>query len=585
MSPMRLRTALFTVVGLAPFATACRSPSDSKTKPSAVVSMTPEPLAMRDAESVTKDASPEPAPRRKWATYADPKAPLSYVVDGYCAQLMVRASKGGTFAWWGEGTGNIARVTDTGLADLTELSRGLPGAYSYGPVIASSTGELFVEANTGGRSSMSSAVYHRSEKGWTTVAETRLSDDAGFSIYQLIGAYGAGALATVSRCNGSCRAAGVVALGEPTPRIAWEGEAYGQAWVGEDKTVIIGAQRCDAVTPDKCACTARAFLPNGDVKPHAFDAEPCGLSIAGATSRDVFVANGAVLAQFDGSAWRRVPAPRGNSLRIEAVSSDGVAWVSNGSKLYRQRGGEWDDITPPGGLGDTTHGKRLDGVTFGEVWAVTPKGLVRTPADKIAWESVAIPLPPFAAITTPPGVAGVMVAAKGDAWVNVAYGTQFEGTSAVEPRRALLRTRPPTETMRCGGRAGREGVAALESWPPRATPECTTPAVVVAQAPLTKDAFPRTRSILKGHKELGESIELVEVKVAEPPYVVARAPSYNVGVKLATLVSKKVPFGIVPELVCAELEGASVRVDLATGEVSGDAAPTKAPVLAPAPSR
>lgn len=90
---------------------------------------------------------------------------------------------------------------------------------------------------------------------------------------------------------------------------------------------------------------------------------------------------------------------------------------------------------------------------------------------------------------------------------------------------------------------------------------------------------------MKGHKELGESIELVEVKVAEPPYVVARAPSYNVGVKLATLVSKKVPFGIVPELVCAELEGASVRVDLATGEVSGDAAPTKAPVLAPAPSR
>ena len=295
MPPMRLRAALFTVVGLAPFATACRSPSESKTKPSAVVSMTPEPLAMRDAESITKDASPEPAPRRKWATYADPKAPLSYVVDGYCAQLMVRASKGGTFAWWGEGTGNIARATDTGLADVAELSRGLPGAYGYGPVIANAEGELFVEANTGGRSSMSSAVYHRGRKGWGTVAETDLYNDAGFSIYQLIGAYGAGALATVSRCNGSCRAAGVVAVGEPTPRIAWEGEAYSQAWVGEDKTVVIGAQRCDAVTPDKCACTARAFLPNGAVKPHAFDAEPCGLSIAGATSRDVFVANGATL--------------------------------------------------------------------------------------------------------------------------------------------------------------------------------------------------------------------------------------------------------------------------------------------------
>lgn len=565
----------------------CRSRGETgPSAPASVVAETPR-VPPSDAGAAARDAAPEApiAPRVPdgWSTVPDGKSTLSYVVDGYCAQIRVAPTKSGALVYWGEGTGYIGRVTDRGLADVEELSRGLPGAHDYREVIESANGELYVDANTGGRASMSAAIFHRTPKGWETVIETKLDSDAGFFIYHLLGSFGKGALATVSHCVDGCRSAGLMGVGETlTKNLSWEGEPYVTSWIGDDGTVALGGERCGREPDAKCACAAKVVLADGTSKSLALDAEHCSVSIAGASARNVVLASGPLLARFDGSEWHRIPGPRGGSLRVEALDASGRAWVSNDAKLYREKDGAWEDVSPPGGLGDATHGKRVDGVGIGEVWAVTKSGgIARTPAAAIAWEPVTVPLPPFAAIKKPPGVAGVVVAGRGDAWVNVSYGTQFEGTPSVETRRALLRTKAPPETLRCGGRSGLSGTAPLEPWPPRGTPECKTLAVVIAKASRSPEMFPRTRAILKGHeKELGASLELVVVgrttSVADTPYVVATVPSYDVALKLATLVGKKAPFGVVPEIVCAAPEGERVRVDVATGEVvppAGSAAP------------
>lgn len=556
----------------------CRSRSEGTTKVEPVVTAVPETIAKPprdgggDASLDAAAAEPPRAPRAgKWSTVPDPHAALSYVVDGYCAQIRVTPSKIGPLVWWGEGQGYVARVTDQGLASVDELSKGLPGAHDYRLITANAEGDLFVDANTGGRASMSTALLHRGSKGWDTVIETDMSGDAGFSIYHLLGTFGAGALATVARCGANCQGAGFVAVGEKvTPNLTWDGDAFGvTAWIADDKTVIIGGQRCTGELSQKCTCVAKATMPDGTVKPLALDAEPCGISIAG-SGHDAVLGTGAMLARFDGAAWRRIAAPRGDYLRVEAIDKSGAAWVSNRAKLYREKAGAWEDVSPPGGLGDVTHGNRIDGLMFGEAWAVTATGgVVRTSLENVAWSEVPVPLPPFAAIKKPPTVAGVVVTGPGDAWLNVTYGTQFEGTPSVETRRALIRTKAPIETLRCGARSGREGVA-LEAWPPRGTPACKNLAVIVAQAAPSKDVFPRTRAVLKGHKELGEWLDLVTVKVADPPYVVAPVPTYDVALKLATLIGKKVPFGVVPEIVCTEPEGERTRVDLVTGDVVVD---------------
>lgn len=181
-----------------------------------------------------------------------------------------------------------------------------------------------------------------------------------------------------------------------------------------------------------------------------------------------------------------------------------------------------------------------------------------------AWKEV--PLPPAPWSTNTYRVETIAMAAKGDLFVNAAYGVKEAGWTIGERNRAILRTKRPREVLRCNeprpDKGGYDGGVGLMSFPPFADDTCTTPFVVILRtvykvhdkepyvAADPKGQFPSVRAALAA-SDLAAA-ELVEFTSGDQRYLGASVPTVAAGRTLLAHLKKKVVVmpGLKPELVC-----------------------------------
>lgn len=235
-----------------------------------------------------------------------------------------------------------------------------------------------------------------------------------------------------------------------------------------------------------------------------------------------------------------------------------------------------------------TSGSALAGAEVDDVWA-TARGGALYHFEGGEMREVTMPRPPFATSGSYRAQA-LVVPAKGDVYVNAGYAEKGVGWKTAERYRAVLRTKRPTEVLRCneppGGSTSASG-GGFTSFPPIADEACTTPFVVllrVAYGPATakdrtwvydrKADYPSVRDAIKATPSLaateGATVDLVEVESGWQRYLGARVPSVAAGRELATAVAKRVQSvaEVRPEVVCATPKPErALRVEAKTGKL------------------
>ncbi len=583
-------SVLFTT-SVAGASSACRSIGDAPNAaaprgsagPVTADASTPKAIAVADAAA---PVAPEPAPIEplKWGTRPTrARGELGYVIDGYCTLADVALLDGVTLVKYGEhGSATVARVSDDGaLVETDKFGKNIPEAFKYGTPVGVYPDAIFWELDMGGRAFSRPFV-------------TRWSPDSGWQPFKdrdappvaVLGKYGRGVLTLKQRCPegmADCVPAGIAALGETSPNLASDAFAPSAFYAWPDKSVVAVGNVCPEGKYTGCATEARHFSPDAGRKVFRLGTDLGAGTVVGRTRDHVTAAfgHGAVL-RFDGSRWNADPAyakPKGAAaLTLLAIAPDGAQWaLTDKSRLLRKRDDQptWEDVTPPAPPADQlySYAPMLDGIASGTVWVIRSKKLFKSPSTgDVRWEEVTVPKPPLSSRQKAPELAAVRVKGPDDVWVNATYTETYGAQTRYERRRALLRTGPIKETLRCRDREGLSGGmrGGFESWPPRADGSCTTPAVVVGRGALDASGFARTRALLKGKAGL-KTVELIEVTAVGLPYIVARTATLDEAKKVADATLTKI-WNVSAEVVCADPPGARVRVDIATGSViEGDA--------------
>jgi hypothetical protein len=515
-----------------------------------------------------------------WGARPAPGSELSYVIDGYCVLADVDLLPNATLVHYGEhSTGYVAHVTDEGLDEMDRLSRGLDGkaaGYKYGDIRGTYPDNMWFELNNGGRASTFISYAKFEVDHWALALGPK--NDGDLTQYRALVTVPGGALAATLTCDeNACRGGPIVGKGVTAPPLGDASFGVTRILPFASGEVWAFGALCDADRrSQKCTAQARRWKPGAKVSFDtlgAVDYELTLSSLIGSSPDDVTLsfatpAGASRNLHFDGTRWSPVSWPgkiEGGELH---AAPDGSVWsIGASGKIERRAGdGSLTDISLPRALVPFGRGPALDGVEVGAPWAALDDGTVVrfvTRNGRGVWTKVEIPRSPFAWSESKvnfPKAEGVRVRSDKDAWVNVKY---FErplhyGAEMYEERRALLRTITPAETLRCKN--------GFESSPPLATPDCTTPLVLVETVDSrTPTEWTRGRRLLAGKKDL-EGTTLIEVTAGKHKVLAARVPSYEVGKKALMILRAAQPTAM-PEMVCAAPEGArDVPFDLAAGK-------------------
>lgn len=520
-----------------------------------------------------------PLPPLHFGTRPDPKAPLAYVADGYCVGMKVDFLGDETFVESGKaGASTLARATRDGLADWDALSKGATEGWFLGLAGKYPDG-LYAQLNVGGRAYDSYQVMQLTGGAWQYVLSKPTDTTQHAKATSWSGGVVAQRLTDCSSGSG-CTYGPLVGVGVTAPPLAGDGfEVLELVPFATGELYAIG-QRAGYLQ-------ARRFKPGGkpavDVLPVGMDAG-FRISVSARDPSDVWVAiQGGALLHFDGAKWAPIsPAPK--DLVAVYVAPNAETWIRTTTSLsIRSSSGAMTDVTPPGPLVSSyVPGLRaLDGIEVGAPWAALADGRVAK-FEQGKWITLALPKSPFAWIegkNNTPNAEGVRVRSKDDVWVDAKYveWPSHYYAQIYEERRALLRTIPPKETLRCRARGTgwmgpkyEDGSAlkpsGFESWPPLATPECKTPIVLIASVDPKTTSVPwnSNRAVLKGKTEL-DGITLIEFVASQRKILGARVPSFDVGKKMLAILGKSLTYSA-PEMVCADPENATERpFDVASG--------------------
>jgi hypothetical protein len=317
------------------------------------------------------------------------------------------------------------------------------------------------------------------------------------------------------------------------------------------------------------------------------------------------------LHRIDGDAfttWPITGLPTGSKPKSVAVAPNGDVWIALMPRtmvLKREAAsGKITELPVPlpadtnaAKEGEVMHwpasGTDLVGVEYNDPYVITEGGHVAH-FENGKWSLIEMPKTPFAS-------AGryraqlLAMPAKGDLYVNAGYGEKGLGWKTWERYRAVLRTKRPSETLRCnepGGGAVWASGKGFMSFPPLADDKCTTPFVMIVRtaydlrssSPMImhdkKSDWPTVRESVKATPSLTKdgattaTIDLIEFESGDQRYVGAKVPSVQAGKDLIESASKRVKvvgdIGLRPELLCATTPPKvirTIRVDLATAKV------------------
>lgn len=545
------------------------------------------------------------------ATAAAPEAPLAWgvrpptagalfpVVDGMCIHAAVLAIEDATFLAWGHGAGafsrgtstaTFARFTDAGLELGEAVDKGLEPLWEGGTPRSMfgrwPDGAVLVFDQSTRMSTSANVVVHEGGE-WRSLLSA--GDSRGTSYDYRVAPYRGGALSLslsyTDKLSVSSRSLALTKGGAPPPtvplaRVDFDSVGALAAFGGE--VFVVGSGEAGPRVRWSEEGKVREAVATGIKEVAArFASSKGGLVLwdAGAALR------------FEKGAW--TPTALGKRVREErtpiaelhvAPSGDLWAILQGGIVVVERRDGTVVDRLLPEPASDGSGRDRgavyrapgdvLAGVEVDDPWIVAKSGAVLH-AKGEGFVKVEMPAPPFATAGATYKAETLVVAGAGDVYVNAGYGEKGAGWRTPERYRAILRTKRPSETLRCNepsyGNNGGAGKG-MSSFPPIADDACKAPFVVLLKdglvQPVGKGDYPNLRSVVKGRADLGPTLELVEIDGLGRKLLGAAVPTTAAGKALAEAVGKKIDAR--PEVVCGRPSSPkrTVKVDVATGGVA-----------------
>ncbi len=504
----------------------------------------------------------------RWGTRPEPgPSPFSYVIDGDCVGAKVSFVDNAALVHYGEyGVAKVARATETGLTDVDALSRGLSKGTYFGAISGSYPDNLWYGVDVGNRGFSAAKYMHYTSSGWAFAFGA--DADANISrMIRLVAPLPKGALGVATACSqdgqNHCTELGIIAEGTdgPAPPLGTAGFSIQRLTTFASGDVWAFGPACTGTLPSRtCTRVVRRWKPGGKIAMDVLGSDEWEgpISVVGTVPTDVTIDTGDALLHFDGTSWRPAKPPPQTPMAGVHVGADGVVYVALAGKK------------PDGSAQTTNVAARLAGVGVGTPWAIVLGGkLARWDEPTAAWVLVPIPKAPFAwseSKTNVPSVEDIWVKSARDVWISATY-TEWPshwGEQQYEKRRAILRTLPPSETLRCTNRTVGSGTSSastegfLVSAPPLATPSCKTPLVLMGSVtPKQKTDFPGSRKIIAKHKADLAGTTFIDFTVGEFRWLGAKVPSYEVGKKLLAAIRADAPL-TQPSMVCADPEGTAV---------------------------
>lgn len=556
--------------------------------------------------SARPSATPPPAS----ASARPPEAPLAWgtrppttgalfpVVDGMCIHGAVLAIDDATFLAWGHGAGafsrgtysaTFARFTDSGLETGDAVDKGLEPLWSGGePRVTFGRwpdGAVIVFDQSTRMGTYSNVVVHEGGE-WRSLLSA--GDARGATYDHRIAPYRGGAMALVlsysDKLTVSSRAVALSKGGAAPPTVAlgrvdFDSVGAMAAWGGE--VFVVGFTEAGARVrwseEGKVREAVPAGIKSGDAR---FASSKGGLVLWDADAA----------LRFDKGTWTptaigKRAAEKRTPIAEVHVAPGGDVWaiLQGGALVVERKDGTLVERPLPEPASDGSGrdkgavyrapGAVLAGVEVDDAWLVARSGALLH-AKGEAFEKVEMPAPPFATAGQYKAET-LVVAAPGDVYVNAGYGEKGAGWRTPERYRGILRTRRPSETLRCNEPSyGNNGGAGhgMSSFPPIADDACKTPFVILLKdgivQPVGKGDYPTLRSVVKGRTDLGQALELVEIEALGQKLLGAAVPTTAAGKALAEAVGKKIDAR--PEVVCGRPPAVkrTVRVDVATGAVA-----------------
>lgn len=577
----------------------------------AAVRSSSSPPAAHDAGVVapTVELAPVPPPAEAplaWGTRPPKEGPLFPVVDGLCQRPNVWPLGTATFytaetfdgAWTKGGAATFGHFTDDGIAydakdtlaaatkDTSRLDVARPvfvaGSWP-GPAV------MWSYDRNSGRMREYDSLWAHGEGGWKLLGTHEEKDQPTFTRPAL---YRGHVVTTRAEYSDTF-------VAQPQRIQVWKATADAAAIPGIASLARPGL-KIDRILGSEGAIYAFGTDASGSVIRWVADGKagelafPRTVDPVGTTKDALYVQTDTAVERIEGGKRTTLgpKLPAGVGLKDAQLAPDGSVWMLTTKNVVAiVRGDTVSETTLPAPKAPKTPikldwhpitGGLLAGVDVDDPWALGEGGTVYHYASG-AWHEVALPPPPFATAGRYQAQS-LTVRAKGDAYVNASYLEKGIGWPGARRYDAILRSKRPTEVLRCNERLTYNGLGAsgFMSFPPIATAACTTPFVILLRTAYhmttghpdyvfdRKSDFPSVRAALKGMTALGETIDLVEIASGEQRYLGAKVPSLAAGTELALAVTKKVETTVVqtPEVVCGTpKEERVIRVDVATGKV------------------
>ncbi len=615
---------LFSVVALA----GCKPKPESR--PSATTSATAQPSAV---------ASIAPEPPREaplaWGTRPPQTGPFYPVVDGMCIHAEVWKIDNGALFTYGNGTGPWSRGTSTTYARFvdggidSDPAIGKEGPSAKKDVLANATPLAFFGSwpdaiayysndSGGGRMREYPTVWMHGSEGWNPIASHTEPTEPYYT--KPVFFRGSIVYARIPYDDNEPSSTGVLFYAKPLtkdapalPNIASllrPGLAQRTIAASEDAIYFVG------VDVKKYTVGALRIYADGKTREIPMQAEQVGV-IGTKPSLTMLIDEKKIVRLTDDKLVPVDTKSLGNAaIAAASVAPNGDIWVlTKNDKLFVVRDGKTDEMAlpepkTPAPKEAVQHwpatGSLLAGVEVDDVW-VSARGGILYHLVSGNFEIVDLPKPPFS--TSGRYLAqAIVVAKKGDVYVNAGYAEKGVGWKSAERYRAILRTTRPTEVLRCnepfGGWNSGSG-SGFMSFPPIADETCKTPFVVLLRTGYGsgKDAsriyeakhdFSQVREAIKETPSLTSSplpaeardaapegegakrIALVELQSGKQRYLGAKVPSVAAGRDLALAVVKRVKTianggsiaEVRPEIVCGEPKPErTINVDATTGKV------------------
>ncbi len=317
-------------------------------------------------------------------------------------------------------------------------------------------------------------------------------------------------------------------------------------------------------------------------------------AIVGRKDESLFVlGDDGVIRRFDGVKATELPFKlKGGAVIMGAeLAPNGDVWaLTSKSEIMVLHDGAvtTTSLPAPAEKWPATNGKHggelglLAGVAVDDPYAVGETGSLYH-LENGEWHEISLPKPPFAQ-TGKYHAHGVVVASKGDVFVNAGYYEKGIGWKTPVAYRSVLRNKRPKETLRCNEAHSqmRPDIQTIGhgffSAPPIADETCTTPVVILMRLGTKKDptyfydkGFPTLRAAIKETPGLGATAEILEIPWGAVQVVAMKAPDMASAKALAENAAKRVKHEFVetqPEVVCGVPPSIDKKqvVDVATGK-------------------